>query len=97
MKSIAGILGLAIFASAAYGGEVTGRTADGCSYRILNGQYLTDCSAKKKKEETPPAAEASPQLNSAPNAEVVSESIGSYGDIPVRQNPYAPIPSTIQV
>ncbi|RZA08296.1 MAG: porin family protein, partial [Proteobacteria bacterium] len=96
MKSIAGILGFAIFASAAHGAGVTGRTADGCSYRILNGQYLTDCSAKKKKEEAPPA-DAQAEGTPAASAEVVSEPIGSYGDVPVRQNPYAPIPSTIQV
>jgi Outer membrane protein beta-barrel domain len=80
-------LTLAILASLPAHAE-SGRTADGCTYRILNGQYLTDCSAKLQKE-TASTAAASP----VPSEPVYAEPVGSYGDVPLRQNPFAPVPS----
>jgi opacity protein-like surface antigen len=81
------VLILSILAATSARAE-SGRTADGCTYRILNGQYLTDCSAKKKKE---PASEAA--AAPVPNEPVYSEPVSSYGDVPMRQNPFAPVPS----
>jgi opacity protein-like surface antigen len=69
----------------------SGRTADGCTYRILNGQYLTDCSNKKPAL---PAASAEEAIPAAPLRDTApEETVGSYGDVPVRQNPFAPVPS----
>ena len=39
-----------LIASAAH---AAGRTADGCTYRVVNGQYLTDCSGNAKKNVQP--------------------------------------------
>ena len=71
----------------------SGRTADGCTYRILNGQYLTDCSAKRKKEAAAIPAAAPAEAPVIATAPVTSEPLSSYGDVPVRQNPYANQPS----
>jgi opacity protein-like surface antigen len=55
---------------------ISGKTADGCTYRIINGQYLTSCDDKK-----PAAASASPSLAAAP--------VTDYGSVPVRSNTMA--------
>jgi len=74
--------------SAAQASVQTGKTADGCSYKIINGQYLTSCPSKQKLETQPAAADqVTTQSYSA------SRPIGSYGDVPVRRNSAASAPS----
>lgn len=68
-------------------GATSGRTADGCTYKILNGQYLTDCSKKDAPAAAPAAIPAEAAPASAPSF------VTSYGDVPVRSNPLAPAPS----
>ena len=71
-------------------GATSGRTADGCTYKILNGQYLTDCS----KKDAPAAAPAAISAESTPAPTTSAPSfVTSYGDVPVRNNPLAPSPS----
>ena len=69
---------------------VSGRTADGCTYRIINGQYLTSCPKDKEvaKARTPAPIEA-PTVA----APIAPEAVANYGDVPMRQNPNAPVPS----
>lgn len=66
----------------AFAQEITGKTADGCSYRIINGQYLTSCDQKTE----PPTPQAAP-------APVVT----SYDAVPVRQSFAAPQPVSAPV
>lgn len=58
----------------------SGRTADGCTYRVINGQYLTDCKAK----DTVAQADAAPARDTT---------VTSYDSVPVRSNPDANAPS----
>lgn len=64
----------------------SGRTADGCSYRIINGQYLTSCD----KPKAGPAVAASDSVTNINSAPVVT----SYGNVPVRAKAFeAPAPA----
>lgn len=68
----------------------SGKTADGCSYKIINGQYLTSCPNKPNSDAgtavlSPPVAQDTVRVNSG-------RPIGSYGDVPVRHNPSAVAP-----
>ncbi len=56
----------------------SGKTADGCTYRVINGQYLTSCDSKS---DTVKQASAAPQT------------VTNYGAVPMRNNPAAPAPS----
>lgn len=53
---------------------LSGRTADGCSYKVINGQYLHSCDKS-------PVAPAPVLMASASQAVPV---VTSYGDVPVR-------------
>jgi outer membrane protein W len=86
-------LAMTILFTAAALAESGGKTADGCSYKIINGQYLTSCPNPKSRPNsdsrtaivTQPAARDSVRVNSG-------RPIGSYGDVPVRHNPEAAAP-----
>ncbi len=69
-----------LFSFSAVAEEARGRTSDGCSYKVINGQYLTSC-AKKGETSAPAASGAAP--------------VGSYSDVPVRHNEAAPQPIVI--
>lgn len=60
-----------------------GKTADGCTYQIVNGQYLTSCGNKGA-----PAGQGLVASN-APAAPAPT----SYGSVPMRYEPSAPRPS----
>jgi opacity protein-like surface antigen len=75
-------IGLLLLASPAMA-EVAGKTADGCSYRVINGQYLTSCEKKAVVQDQVVVASAAP----------VAAPVTSYDSVPVRQNPTAPVPS----
>jgi hypothetical protein len=75
---------LPAFASAS---DLSGKTADGCTYRIINGQYLTSCADKSS------AAQGSQDEVST----VAARPVGSYGSVPVRSNPNAPVPTPAPV
>lgn len=79
-----------LFLSSPAFAEVSGKTADGCSYRVINGQYLTSC---EKKE----AARAQDQITqvSAATAPVTQAPVTSYDSVPVRYNSAAPQPSVV--
>lgn len=66
-------------------GAVAGSTANGCSYKVINGQYLTDCSNQRTASAEPAVAASAP-------AAVSTAPVTSYSDVPVRQNQgaYAP-------
>lgn len=61
-----------------------GKTADGCTYKVINGQYLTQCPSDPK------AANAQPTTYVAPKT---VDSVTSYSAVPMRSNPSAPVPS----
>lgn len=69
----------------AFAQEITGKTANGCSYRIINGQYLTTCDEQKA------AAPEQPQMAAA--APAAAPVVTSYDAVPVRQNFAAPQPA----
>ena len=78
-----------IFTTAALA-STAGKTADGCSYKIINGQYLTSCPNKPNSDAgtaivAAPVAQDSVRVNAG-------RPIGSYGDVPVRHNPAAVAP-----
>lgn len=64
---------------------LTGRTADGCTYKVINGQYFTNCDAKKSAEKsaTVPASELN---NGDIKAEATATAPSSYGEVPMRGN-----------
>jgi len=72
-------------ATAAFASDTGGRTADGCTYRIINGQYLTSCPGKGAKAEAAPVMAAAAPAPRGP--------VTSYGDVPVRRNSAANAPS----
>lgn len=61
----------------------SGKTADGCTYKVINGQYLTSCDPK------PQASDQVVTVAAAPAAAPVT----SYGTVPMRSNPDALVPS----
>jgi hypothetical protein len=65
----------------------SGKTADGCTYKVINGQYLTSC------DPTPQAASDQVVVASAAPAVVASAPVTSYGAVPMRANPDALVPS----
>lgn len=86
-----------VFATAATAATTSsGKTADGCSYKIINGQYLTTCPNQPKEK---PNSDAGTAVV-APAAPVAQDTVrvnsgrpvGSYGDVPVRHNPSAVAP-----
>lgn len=89
MKASILALSLATLPALAFG-ATSGRTADGCTYKILNGQYLTDCS---KKEAPVEASAPVANVEAAPAPAAAPSFVTSYGDVPVRNNPLAPAPS----
>lgn len=64
----------------------TGKTADGCTYKIINGKYLTSCPSEDNEEEAPAKASAE-----APNAPA-TPSVTDYGDVPMRKHDSAKAP-----
>lgn|GEM_PF-5040335 len=84
-----GFLFLALAVSTqAHASTLSGKTADGCSYKIINGQYLTTCPGKQAAEPSPVVAQNSAPVNAG-------RPIGSYGDVPVRRNFAAGAPSQV--
>ena len=75
---------LALLGSSAFGDELEGRTADGCSYKIINGKYMTSCSA---------SANSAVAMQAQPVARPPSGPVTSYGDVPVRRSFEASPPS----
>ncbi len=75
---------LAAFSGSAQAATLTGKTADGCSYKIINGQYLTSCPGKGA--EPAPLAQDEIRVNAG-------RPVGSYGEVPVRRNSGAAAPS----
>lgn len=61
-----------------------GRTADGCTYKVINGQYLTDCSqrADEIKVRAPAPEEASETVVTTEASRPVPT---SYDEVPVRE------------
>lgn len=64
----------------------SGKTADGCSYQIINGKYLTTCGKQQ-------AAAPAPVVVASATAQ---EPVSNYGAVPVRSQPDAPRPVVIQ-
>lgn len=62
------------------GFAIEGKTADGCTYKVINGQYLTQCPEKGNENTTYVAPK-------------VTDTVTSYSSVPVRSNSAAPIPS----
>ncbi len=83
-----GLFILAALATAisAQANQTAGKTADGCSYKIINGQYLTTCPGR-------PSSDAGTATVAPPSRPQPSRPIGSYGDVPVRHNPEAAAPT----
>lgn len=91
MRGFLFLLAIASIANTAHA-NVNGKTADGCSYKIINGQYLTTCPNQNK-----PNSDAGTAVVQAPVAQDsvrvnAGRPIGSYGDVPVRHNPAAAAP-----
>jgi outer membrane protein W len=63
---------------------LNGRTADGCTYKVINGQYLTSCPTSR-----PAAAQDLAQTAAA-------APVTDYSAVPVRQNSQAPAPALQQ-
>ena len=63
----------------------SGKTADGCTYQIVNGQYLTSCAKPKAAQDAVMVASAAPAAATPPPS--------SYSSVPVRYEPSAPRPS----
>jgi opacity protein-like surface antigen len=87
------LMALALTAQSAF--ALSGKTADGCTYRIINGQYLTNCGGRTGKPVPQAAAPApAPQptqqvAQAEPVANDYSE-ISDYGDVPLRSRGPAP-------
>ncbi len=62
------------------GFAIEGKTADGCTYKVINGQYLTQCPEKGNENTTYVAPKA-------------TDTVTSYSSVPIRSNSAAPIPS----
>lgn len=84
LLTAAGIL----FAGAAVADEMSGRTADGCTYKVINGQYLTSCPNRGRPA---PVATTAPSPNSSYAARPAP--VTDYGAVPVRRNSAASAPS----
>jgi hypothetical protein len=74
-----------LFSISGHAATLSGRTADGCTYKVINGQYLTSCPAQGA-----PKLAAQDQIT-APAA--APEAVTDYSTVPVRHNALAPIPS----
>lgn len=62
-----------------------GKTADGCTYKVINGQYLTQCPSDSKAASNPqPTTYAPPKT---------LDTVSNYSAVPMRSNPSAPVPS----
>jgi hypothetical protein len=61
-------------------GEISGKTADGCTYKVINGQYLTSC--PKRGAAPPTASDSVHTVSAAASAGPVTD----YGAVPVRHN-----------
>jgi hypothetical protein len=59
---------------------IEGKTADGCTYKVINGQYLTQCPTKGNDNTTYVAPKT-------------SDTVTNYSAVPMRSNSAAPIPS----
>ena len=68
---------------------ISGKTADGCSYQIVNGKYITNCPAKNLG--------SSDSVSNTASAPTASPTITSYGAVPVRANNNALRPSVESV
>ncbi|MGZ6286829.1 MAG: outer membrane beta-barrel protein [Bdellovibrionota bacterium] len=87
------LMGLALTTSLSSAFAASGKTADGCSYQIVNGQYLTTC-AKTKATSSDQVASAAAAPQAAPQAAAPAPT--SYDSVPMRYEPSAPHPSVTQ-
>jgi outer membrane protein W len=81
---------LLIFSVFSYSGSalaLEGKTADGCTYKVINGQYLTQCPS------SPAAASATVESNNTYVAPKQTDRVSSYDAVPLVSNPSAPVPS----
>jgi outer membrane protein W len=82
------LMGLALTSFSAFASS--GKTADGCSYQIINGQYLTTCGKQKAASDQLAVREAAPAP--APAASIATD----YNTVPMRYEPNAPHPTITQ-
>ena len=90
------LLPLALLSLPAQAENMAGQAANGCSYRIINGQYLTDCSQRDTSRNEAIAAPAQ-TTNIAANtstAAVSTQQVESYGVVPMRQG-QAPVSNSL--
>ncbi|MGE3263365.1 MAG: outer membrane beta-barrel protein [Bacteriovoracia bacterium] len=78
-------MGLGLTAALSPALAASGKTADGCSYQIINGQYLTTCGKTKASDPVQVASVAAAPIPT------------SYGAVPMRYEPSAPHPSVQQM
>ena len=69
-----------LFSLSALAEDSSGRTADGCTYKVINGQYLTSC---PKRGEALAARDSVHTVAAAPAA---PSKVTSYDSIPVHRN-----------
>ncbi|MGZ3652142.1 MAG: outer membrane beta-barrel protein [Bdellovibrionota bacterium] len=67
--------------------DTAGRTADGCTYKVINGQYLTSCASKRGAAAAPSPA-AHDQIHTVSSAPVTD-----YGNVPMYRNASVAAPS----
>jgi outer membrane protein W len=90
---------LALLAShATCAGEVSGKTADGCTYKIINGQYLTSCPSKTARPSSDKgnAYTASPAPAPRSGGAATNQQPGpvtDYASVPVYTKPGSTAPS----
>jgi hypothetical protein len=72
-----------LFSISALAEDTSGRTADGCTYKVINGQYLTSC---------PKRGEALAARDSVHTIAAAPAPVTSYDSIPVHRNYAAAAP-----
>lgn len=73
-----------LFSLSALAADSSGRTADGCTYKVINGQYLTSC---------PKRGEALAARDSVHTVAAAPAPVTSYDSIPIHRNYAASSPS----
>ncbi len=77
-----------LFTLSAIADDTGGRTADGCTYKVINGQYLTSCPSRGSMPSRRAAPMVRDQVHTANSAPVTD-----YGAVPMRYNSAAAAPS----
>jgi outer membrane protein W len=73
------------FSLSSHASDIEGKTADGCTYKVINGQYLTQCPST-------PTVTATASNNTYVAPQQVDR-VSNYDSVPMRSNPSAPVPS----